>query len=558
MPFRLHTLFFSCLGLLLTLTGTIAHSQEPNAQAPQSGRKSTLGMRFVAVPGTTVLFSAYETRVAEWNQFLRARRYPWSFEPHFKQDENHPVVGVNLQDAIAFCNWLTEKERDENLLNNAQSYRLPTPEEWDAAAGLAMARKGAAFTAEDKLADSQTFLWGLLWPPPAKAANYADREIEGYSDGYEYTAPVGQFTPTQEGLYDLAGNVWEWTDKPDVKSLTNGILRGGSWAYFRKECLVSAYRYTVPADLRMPTIGFRCVFEDKQRTAILLAEREATNKQNLQDQIRKMQTTDDADKAAVEALRKRMAGGENVSDLPDPSKLTPPRAGNSFLNTLGLRFTPLETGSRMLICSTETRVKDFEAWLKAANGTWVKKPPFLLGDTHPAAGVTWDDAKSFCQWLTEKERQAGLIPSTARYRLPTDLEWSLAAGLKSEAGKDPAERHRANVEHFPWPTKNQTEWKPPVMSVNLDGTRIPGFSDSFSYTAPVDKSIPNPLGLHEMGGNVSEWTEDAWPAAPDERVIRGGSWLMFERDRLLTSSRDHAPKGSARADLGFRLVLHLN
>ncbi|MFM7604500.1 MAG: formylglycine-generating enzyme family protein [Prosthecobacter sp.] len=558
MPFRLHTLFFSCLGLLLTLTGTIAHSQEPNAQAPQSGRKSTLGMRFVAVPGTTVLFSAYETRVAEWNQFLRARRYPWSFEPHFKQDENHPVVGVNLQDAIAFCNWLTEKERDENLLNNAQSYRLPTPEEWDAAAGLAMARKGAAFTAEDKLADSQTFLWGLLWPPPVKAANYADREIEGYSDGYEYTAPVGQFTPTQEGLYDLAGNVWEWTDKPDVKSLTNGILRGGSWAYFRKECLVSAYRYTVPADLRMPTIGFRCVFEDKQRTAILLAEREATNKQNLQDQIRKMQTTDDADKAAVEALRKRMAGGENVSDLPDPSKLTPPRAGNSFLNTLGLRFTPLETGSRMLICSTETRVKDFEAWLKAANGTWVKKPPFLLGDTHPAAGVTWDDAKSFCQWLTEKERQAGLIPSTAHYRLPTDLEWSLAAGLKSEAGKDSAERHRANVEHFPWPTKNQTEWKPPVMSVNLDGTRIPGFSDSFSYTAPVDKSIPNPLGLHEMGGNVSEWTEDAWPAAPDERVIRGGSWLMFERDRLLTSSRDHAPKGSARADLGFRLVLHLN
>lgn len=558
MPCRLYTLHFACWGLLLTLTGTLVRSQEPNLQPPKSGRKSTLGMPFVAVPNTTVLFSAYETRVGEWNQFLRARKYPWSFEPHFKQDENHPVVGVNLQDAIAFCNWLTEKERDEKFLNNAQSYRLPTPEEWDAAAGLAMARKGAAFTAEDKLADSQTFLWGMLWPPPAKAANYADREIEGYSDGYEYTAPVGQFTPTAEGLYDLAGNVWEWTDKPDVKSLTNGILRGGSWAYFRKECLVSSYRYTVPADLRMPTIGFRCVFEDKQRTAILLAEREATNKQNLQDQIRKMQTTDDADKAAVEALRKRMAGGENTSDLPDPSKLTPPRAGTSFLNTLGLRFTPLETGSSMLICSTETRVKDFEAWLKAANGTWVKKPPFLLGDTHPAAGVTWDDAKSFCQWLTEKERQAGLIPSTARYRLPTDLEWSLAAGLKGETGKDPAERHRSNPEHFPWPTKSQTEWRPPVMSVNLDGTRIPGFSDSFSYTAPVDKSIPNPLGLHEMGGNVSEWTEDAWPAAPDERVIRGGSWLMFERDRLLTSSRDHAPKGSARADLGFRLLLHLD
>ena len=342
-----------------------------------------------------------------------------------------------------------------------------------------------------------------------------------------------------------------------MKSLATGVLRGGSWAYFRKECLVSSYRYTVPADLRMPTIGFRCVFEDKHRTAILLAERDAANKQTVQDQIRKMRTTDDADKAAVEALKQRMTGGGDASDLPDPNKLSPAVAGTPYLNTLGLRFAPLEAGGGVLICKTETRVRDFDAWLKATNGTWLKKPPFLLGDTHPAAGVTWEDAKNFCQWLTEKERRSSLIPSNATYRLPSDLEWSVAAGLKAESGKDPAERHMADKQHFPWPVKSQAEWRPPVMSVNLDGTRIPGFSDSFSYTAPVDKSTPNPLGLYEIGGNVSEWTEDSWPSAPEERVIRGGSWLMFEHDRLLTSARDHAPKGSARADLGFRLVLEL-
>ncbi|MFM2169282.1 MAG: hypothetical protein RIS79_3653, partial [Verrucomicrobiota bacterium] len=245
----------------------------------QSGRKSTLGMRFVPVPGTTVLFSVYETRVSDWNAFLKTKKFPWSFQPHFKQEDNHPVVGVNLQDALTFCNWLTEKEREESLINNAQSYRLPTPEEWDAAAGLAAARKGRAFTAEDKLADSQTFLWGLLWPPPAQSANYAEHEIDGYSDGYEFTAPVGQFKASPEGLYDLAGNVWEWTDKPDLKGISTGTLRGGSWAYFRRECLVSSYRYIVPAEIRMPTVGFRCVFEDKQRTAILLAEQDAANKQ---------------------------------------------------------------------------------------------------------------------------------------------------------------------------------------------------------------------------------------------------------------------------------------
>jgi formylglycine-generating enzyme required for sulfatase activity len=320
---------------------------------------------------------------------------------------------------------------------------------------------------------------------------------------------------------------------------------------------VSGYRYTVPADMRMPTVGFRCVFEDKQRTAMVLAENAAANKQSVDDQIKRMRDADGTDKAAIDALRQKMAGGGAGSELPDPSKLSPAIAGGTYTNTLGIRFVPLEGGAKVLIATTETRVRDYEAWLKATNGTWVKKPPFLLGDTHPAAGISWDDAKTFCKWLTENESKVQLIPAGAFYRLPKDLEWSLAAGLKGETGKDPAERHLADKLHFPWPTRSAEEWKPPIMSVNLDATRVPGFSDSYSYTAPTDKSTPNSLGLHEIGGNVSEWTEDAWPTAADERVIRGGSWLMFEHDRLLTSSREHAAKTSTRADLGFRLVLEL-
>lgn len=551
------TRLLTAVASAVLLTAPLPGQEAPKSDLMQGGRKSTLGMRFVPVPGTTVLFSVYETRVSEWNEFLKAKKFPWSFQPHFKQEDNHPVVGVNLQDAITFCNWLTEKEREEKLLTNAQGYRLPTPEEWDSAAGLAAARKGRAFTAEDKLADSQTFLWGLLWPPPPKSANYAENEIDGYSDGYEFTAPVGQFNATPEGLFDLAGNVWEWTDKPDIKSTPTGILRGGSWAYFRRECLVSSYRYVVPADMRMPTVGFRCVFEDKQRTAMLLAEQDAANKQSVEDQIKRMREAEGTDKAAIEALRQRMAGGSGSSELPDASKLSPVAPGSAYTNTLGQRLVPLEAGSKVLIATTETRVRDFEAWLKATNGTWQKKPPFLLGDAHPAAGITWDDAKGFCQWLTENERKSLLIPATAAYRLPTDLEWSLAAGLKGETGKDPAERHLADKSHFPWPTLSPEQWKPPVMSVNLDATRVPGFSDSHSYTAPVDKSTPNALGLHEMGGNVAEWTEDAWPTTADERVVRGGSWLMYEKDRLLTSAREHVLKSSSRADLGFRLVLEV-
>jgi formylglycine-generating enzyme required for sulfatase activity len=60
-----------------------------------------------------------------------------------------------------------------------------------------------------------------------------------------------------------------------------------------------------------------------------------------------------------------------------------------------------------------------------------------------------------------------------------------------------------------------------------------------------------------MGGNVAEWCVDTWPAAPEERVIRGGSWLGSDKDTLLTSARAHTLKNATRSDLGFRCLLDL-
>ena len=557
--FRLVPVVTSLAGLLSSYAQEASASGEGSVDPLKAVWRSTLDMRFVAIPGTTILFSVWETRVKDWNAFLIAKKYPWSFEPYFKQDENHPVVGVNLQDAIAFCNWLTEKERSENKLTSAQSYRLPTPDEWDAAAGLAGARKELGASTQERVEDTMAYIWGLTWPPPPKAANYAENEIDGYTDGYDFTAPVGQFTPTTEGLFDMAGNVWEWTDKPEMKSIPTGTLRGGSWAYFRRESLTSSYRYVVPADMRMPTIGFRCVFDDKHRTATLLNQVAASRQKSIDDRLQEMRGKTDMDKD-IEALRQKMAGiSAGAGDyLPDVSKLTAAESGKSYMNTLAMRLVPLASESRVLISTTETAVRDYEAYLKESRAAW-KKPSHLLGDTQAAANMSWDDAKAFCQWLTEKERKLSLLDAKATYRLPTDVEWSLAAGLKEETGADPAERHLGNKEHFPWPTKSPEDWSPPVMSVNLDsvGGRIKGFSDTYPYTAPVDKSTPNEIGLREMGGNVAEWCEDAWPGTPDARVIRGGSYLGFERDHLLTSAREHAAKANTRNDLGFRIVIDL-
>lgn len=532
---------------------TSAKSQNPPVQT----HVSSLGSRFVNVPGTTVMMAVWETRLSEWTEFLRQKKHPWTFQPHFQQTPEHPVVGVNLQDAVAFCNWLTELERGKKLIDTSQTYRLPTPEEWDAAVGLARGRKKVGLTAEERLLDDRVFPWGQDWPPPAKTANFADSEIPGYSDGYPHTAPVGSFPPSREGIHDLAGNVWEWTQTMEIRAQPTGTLRGGSWAYFRSECLTSSYQYVVPVDLRAPTIGFRCVFEDKRRTASLLAASEAELKQAAEERMKALAESRKVDASAVEELRKKMQNKSGAEALPDPTTLKPAVAdGSTFLNALGMRFVPLRAKSGVLICATETCVRDFETWLRDTGRSWSNKPSFLLGGNHPAAGVSWEDASAFCAWLTQRDRASKLIPATASYRLPRDAEWSTAAGLENESGADPAARHLGDKSHYPWTTKPE-DWKPQPLMANLDATKIPGTSDSYSYTAPVDISRPNAVGLHELGGNVSEWCEDAWPGSAEERVIRGGSWLSFEKDTLLTSARAHAMKNTSRADLGFRCVLDL-
>ena len=514
--------------------------------------RSTLGLPFVSIPGTPALLATYETRVSDWQAFIQASGREWTYKPHFEQGPDHPVVGVTLEDARAFCTWLTEKERADGHLNAAQLYRLPTRADWDAAVGLLRMRK-LDLTVEEKVADERAFPWGANWPPPANAANFAEGEIPGYSDSFPFTAPVGQFKASAEGVYDLAGNVWEWCWDPQVRVEQVGVLRGGSWAYFRAECLRSDYVYTVPVDMRMPTIGFRCVFEDKQRTATMLASAEkikAEIRSKRREEIMGGAVTKD-DLAAMKEKLKSTGTAAATTNAP----LKPAEAGQAFSNDLGMNFVPLP-GTSLLMGSVEVRVQDYEAWLKASDRAWENKAPFLLTPEHAAVGISWDEATAFCTWLTERDRASKLIPANASYRLPTDVEWSRAAGLSDETGADPAQRHEKATLHFPWSAEGT--FPPPSSSTNLDATRMEGYRDSFSYTAPVITEAANALGIQGLGGNAAEWCQDVWPGAQSERVVRGGSWLMHAREQLRTGHRQHIPRDSRNNSIGFRVVLEFS
>jgi len=234
---------------------------------------NSLGMKFL--PLHSVRMAIWETRVQDYDAFCRetGRRHD---SPDFAQGPTHPVVKVNWFDAVAFCRWLTDKERDENILEPTLAYRLPTDLEWSAAVGLPNEGGSTPEMRDGKIRNE--FPWGKQWPPPGGAGNYADQSarrrgasvIENYSDNFRETSPVGSFKPNALGLYDLGGNVWEWCAEGYKGSSSGagrdwGVLRGGSWSTNSRTELQSSYRNVVDRNDRDVIYGFRCVLapEDK-------------------------------------------------------------------------------------------------------------------------------------------------------------------------------------------------------------------------------------------------------------------------------------------------------
>ena len=227
--------------------------------APGQPFTNSLGMKFV--PLGEVQISIWETRVQDYEAFCRATSRRCE-PPDFHQTPTDPAVKVSWFDAVAFCKWLTEKERDENLIDDREAYRLPTDAEWSIAAGL-MNENGSTPEARDGKIRNE-FPWGKQWPRPNDAGNYAGTSAKRHIA----TLPVGSFKPNSIGLYDVGGNVWEWcldSYKGD-KSATGrewGVLRGGSWATSNRLEMQSSYRNVVDRNERDVIYGFRCVLATK-------------------------------------------------------------------------------------------------------------------------------------------------------------------------------------------------------------------------------------------------------------------------------------------------------
>jgi formylglycine-generating enzyme required for sulfatase activity len=223
-----------------------------------------------------------------------------------------------------------------------------------------------------------------------------------------------------------------------------------------------------------------------------------------------------------------------------------------WVNTLGMPFVPIPRFETRF-CIWPVRVQDYEAYSLASGATY-PQVGFQQESDHPIVSVSWNDAIGFCVWLTGKERSEGKIDEKAVYRLPTDIEWSVAVGLPHEPEATPQDRS-GKIPGYPWGLR----WPPPKGAGNF----CPDLEvDSYEHTSPVGSFAANAFGLHDMGGNVWEWCMD-WYTSQSRQgddwagrlVARGASWIDGSTKSLLSSFRNsYGP--DVRVDWhGFRCVL---
>ncbi len=150
--------------------------------------------------------------------FKKDSKYSWR-NPGFSQDDSHPVTCVSWNDAIAFCDWLHEK--------TGQNFQLPSDSQWEYACR----------------AETTTAYAGTL------------RMMAWYQDNSGWkTHPAGTKKPNAWGLYDMHGNVCEWTS---TKFESDRTIRSGCWAFTEDACR-SAWNGSLPPIDRGCSRGFRC------------------------------------------------------------------------------------------------------------------------------------------------------------------------------------------------------------------------------------------------------------------------------------------------------------
>ncbi|MFK7863475.1 MAG: PEGA domain-containing protein [Pseudohongiellaceae bacterium] len=221
------------------------------ASRREAGRRSNETLREINLQRPFYL-SYNEVSNSEFRQF-DAEHTSGILQGLSLNNEAQPVVRISWTQAALYCNWLSEQESITPFYDvlegevvgfdsESTGYRLPSEAEW------------AWVARTDGSGNQLKYSWGDQLPPPENAGNFADVTVRNYlgevmfdyDDGHFATAPVGSFTPNQNDIFDMAGNVSEWVHdiygsvgsagniEVDPLGAENGqfhTIRGSSWSH---------------------------------------------------------------------------------------------------------------------------------------------------------------------------------------------------------------------------------------------------------------------------------------------------------------------------------------
>ena len=188
-------------------------------------------------------------------------------------------------------------------------------------------------------------------------------------------------------------------------------------------------------------------------------------------------------------------------------------------------------------------------WKPGEDVTW-QSPGFEQSESDPVVCVSWDDAKAYVKWLSQKTNR--------EYRLPSEAEWEYAARV------GPKTKHNPLTEYF------AASWgEDKVLDANYRANCYGCISFwGGDRTAPVGSFQAIRFGLYDVHGNAREWVEDCWNPSHagtpqngsarmsgdcSHRVVRGGSWYD-EPKFLRAANREKNPAGNRDNIIGFRVA----
>jgi formylglycine-generating enzyme required for sulfatase activity len=184
----------------------------------------------------------------------------------------------------------------------------------------------------------------------------------------------------------------------------------------------------------------------------------------------------------------------------------------SFINSIGMELVMVPAGYR--VGKYEVTQRQYEQIMDRNPSRW-------HDPQRPVENVDWKDATTFCEAMTRMDIAAGVIAVDRQYTLPTEAQWTYFV----------ADAELDDMVHSRW-----------------NGLEALG-------TMPIGSLGPNKFGLHDVRGNVWEWTHDWWDNKQYDRVVRGGSWDLVHPEDLKITYRPVSPAVARDGNIGFRVVL---